>query len=265
MADLPDDIASARDARSVTLQVASRRGDRVRGGHLNIAREAARVLREQAGRALDSIESMERRDYWPDANLAVNEQYFELQRADVEDTLGVLELLDQGADTPLLSVDDIAGRLLFYSIIVGEDAVRRVEFVSKSNPARELGRGTWLTRTLTPQGDTLTTVDTPLFLFEDRVDLIVGPDTIIVLNQLAFEQWFRESPAITEHVAKWISAIVRACPSPATAPSGCGSGLRPTSAFDGCCETSAIVAISQMCRSIASGTTFATRVSTRTP
>jgi hypothetical protein len=44
-------------------------------------------------------------------------------------------------------------------------------------------------------------------LFEDRVDLVVGPHHVLVLNQLAFEQWFRESPAIGEHVDRWIGSI----------------------------------------------------------
>jgi hypothetical protein len=149
---------------------------------------------------------MERREYWPDANLSRGAEYYEIARTAVEDSLGVLDFLERGVDTPLLSPDDLAGRMLFYAVTVGGDASKRVSFVSKSNPARELGRGIWLTR-LTPHSDTLTTVDTPLFLLEDRIDLVVGPATIIVFNQLAFEQWFRESPAIGEHVERWISTI----------------------------------------------------------
>ena len=167
-----------------------------------MAAEAMDALREQVNRALDDLEPMDRRPYWPDANLQIGE-YYEVPRAEVEDSLGVLEFLDAGADTQLLSAEDMEGRLLFYAVIVGADPARRIAFVSKSNPARELHKGLWLT----PRGNTLTRVDTPLFLFEDRVDLVVGPETILILNQLAFEQWFRESPAIGEHVRQWIDEI----------------------------------------------------------
>lgn len=205
MSTLPADISAARAATSVTLQVAFRQRDTVVGGHLNVARDALAALRDRAQTTLADLEPMERREYWPDANLQRGE-YYEVPRVAIEDSLGVLRLLDAGADTQLLAPEDLAGRLLFYSVVVGADPARRVSFVSKSNPARELGRGIWLTR-LTPHSDTLTSVETPLFLFEDRVDLVVGPEHIVVMNQLAFEQWFRESAAIGEHVQRWIENI----------------------------------------------------------
>lgn len=205
MSPIPADIAAAANATALTLQVASRRGDAVRGGHLNVANDALVELRQRVQQTIEDLGPMERREYWPDANLQRGE-YYDVARGDVEDSLGVLELLDAGADTPLLSPEDIQGRLLFYSVIVGADPRRHVAFVSKSNPARQLGKGLWLTR-LTPHSDTLTTVHTPLFLFEDRVDLIIGPERILILNQAAFEQWFRESPAIGEHIDRWIGGI----------------------------------------------------------
>jgi hypothetical protein len=206
MSMLPADIAPIQ-GRSITLQVASRRRDSIEGGHLNIADRAVALLRERSGRTLLDLEPMDSRPYWPDANLAEGE-YYEIPRRDLEDSLGVLRFLDMGADTPLLAPEDLAGRLLFYSVVRGDDPERTVAFVAKSNPARELGRGLLLT----PHGDTLTTVETPVFLFEDRVDLVVGPETVLVLNQLAFEQWFRESPAIAEHIDKWIVGIDTSLP-----------------------------------------------------
>lgn len=206
MSPVPGDVALATAARSVTLLVAERRGDRVRGGHLLVDDEALDQLRERVAEALEDVERRDARAYWPDANLDRQAEYFDISRGEVDDSLGVLELLDAGADTQRLSADDLRGRLLFYAIVVGDRPGERVAFVSKSNPARVLGKGFFLTR-LTPQSDTLTSVDTPLFLFEDRTDLVVSPERILVLNQLAFEQWFRESPAIGEHIDKWIGTI----------------------------------------------------------
>jgi len=204
---LPGEISTAPEAAGTTLLVASRRRDRVQGGHLKVSGKALELLRQSVGRAVAHLEPMERREYWPDAALQVGE-YYELKRTDVEDSLGVLALLDAGADTPLLSPEDLQAQLLLHAVLVGDDPTRQVAFVAKSNPARVLNKGIWLT----PHGDSLRAIETPLFLFEDRVDMVVGPTTILVLNQLAFEQWFRESPAIGEHIVKWIDSITSLVP-----------------------------------------------------
>src|SRR3954451_3259574 len=156
MAELPADIAVARDANNITLQVASRRGDRVAGGHLKVVDAALALLRDQTQEALDDIERMQPRDYFPDANLDAEDDFF-LKRSDVEDTFGVLAFVDAGADTDFLDPGDMAGRLLFYSIVLGGSKGGRVAFVSKSNPARTLGKGVWLTKVL-PDGDALRSV-----------------------------------------------------------------------------------------------------------
>lgn len=173
MSPVPRDVALAADATSITLLVAERRGDRVVGGHLLVDDDALDQLRERVTAALEDIERRDAREYWPDANLDRLAEYFDIARSDVDDSLGVLELLDAGADTQRLSPEDLHGRLLFYAIVVGDQPDGRVAFVSKSNPARVLDKGFFLTR-LTPQSDTLTRVDTPLFLFEDKTDLVVS-------------------------------------------------------------------------------------------
>ena len=127
-----------------------------------------------------------------------------MPRAEVDDSLGVLALLDAGADSNFLAPNDLEGlRLLFYATIVAGPNGTQVAFVAKSNPAVSLDKGAWLT----PHGDSFASVETPLFLFENRTDLVVGPTHILVLNQLAFEQWFRESPSIGAHLDKWVEGI----------------------------------------------------------
>ena len=140
MAELPADIAVARDARNVTLQVASRRGDRVAGGHLKVVNAALGLLRDQTQEALDDLERMEPRDYFPDANLAP-EEYFVLKRSDVEDTFGVLAFVDAGADTDLLDPDDLAGGCSSTRSSLAAARAAASPFVSKSNPREHLARG----------------------------------------------------------------------------------------------------------------------------
>ncbi len=109
-----------------------------------------------------------------------------------------------GPAAELLTPDEIAERpQLFYASVIGADPGARLAFVSKSNPARVARSGTFFTA----QHEVLTHLKEDVFLFEDRVDLIVSAKTVVVLNQGAFEQWFRDTPALLEKVEEWIGGI----------------------------------------------------------
>jgi hypothetical protein len=139
----------------------------------------------------------------PDALLEPGE-YFLLSRADVEDSFGLLAFLDRGGASDLLTPEEVARRpQLFYAAVIGATAAERLVFVAKSNPAKLVHAGFFLTL----RGDVFTKIDSDVFLFEDRVDLIVSRDSLVVLNQSAFEQWFRDTPVLQERVRDWIKGI----------------------------------------------------------
>ena len=189
--------------KTLTLIVARRSNDRVVGGHVNVARDAAAALRKTAEDALLDLDRRIRRDYDPDALLEAGE-YFVIPRSKLEDSFGVLELLDRGPAADLLTPDEIAERSqLFYASVIGKDPSARLAFVSKSNPARVARSGNFFT----PQHEVLTHLQEDVFLFEDRVDLIVSAKAVVVFNQSAFEQWFRDTPALLEKVDEWIGGI----------------------------------------------------------
>ena len=194
--------------RTLTLMVARRSGARVVGGHVNVAADAAAALRGTAEAALLDLDTKVRRAYDPDALLEDGE-YFVIPRGELDDSFGVLELLDRGPAADLLTPDEIAERpQLFYASVIGADPAGRLAFVSKSNPARVARSGNFFT----PQHEVLTHLKDDVFLFEDRVDLIVSGTAVLVVNQGAFEQWFRDTPALRAKVDEWIGGITSHLP-----------------------------------------------------
>jgi hypothetical protein len=204
----PAGFAIERNDPTLTLLVARRSGVHVIGGHVNVADDAREALRANADSAIEDLETKEVRQYDPDAHLEVGE-YFLLDRAAVEDSMEILGFLDVGPESQLLTPDDVADRpQLFYATLIGREPRRRLAFVSKSNPAKVVRRGVFMT----PKREVLTKIDDDVFLFEDRVDLIVSHDQIVVFNQPAFEQWFRDTPVLQERVKDWIGRITEHLP-----------------------------------------------------
>lgn len=196
------------DDPTLTLLVARRSGRSVVGGKVNVAKGALAAMRDSVAESFRSFEGLQARRYDPDA-LLEDDQYFTLERSQLEDSLRVLALLDRGPQAELLEIDQLGERpLLFYAVIVGQDASDTVAFVTRSNPARVARRGHFLT----PSGNVLTRIETPVFLFEDRIDMVVSKDRVLIRNQLAFELWFRDTPELIEKVGDWISGITTYLP-----------------------------------------------------
>jgi hypothetical protein len=188
---------------TLTLMVARRSGTNIIGGHVNVADAAAVDLRDNARLSLEHLDTLEERYYDPDALLEDGE-YFLIPRNQVEDSFGVLAFLDRGPASDLLSPEEVARRpQLFYAAVIGSTPAERLAFVAKSNPAKLVHAGFFFTL----RGDVFTKIDSDVFLFEDRVDMIVSRDNLVVLNQSAFEQWFRDTPALQERVQDWITGI----------------------------------------------------------
>jgi hypothetical protein len=204
----PAGFAIEADDPTLTLVVARRSGVHVVGGHVNVADDARDALRHNADRAIEDLETKDVRQYDPDAQLEEGE-YFLLDRATVEDSMGILAFLDAGPEANLLRPDDVAERpQLFYATLIGRDSSRRLAFIAKSNPAKVVRQGIFLT----PKRDVLTRIEDDVFLFEDRTDMIVSRDQMVVFNQLAFEQWFRDTPVLQERVKDWIGGITEHLP-----------------------------------------------------
>jgi hypothetical protein len=61
-------------------------------------------------------------------------------------------------------------------------------------------------------GDTLTTIANPVFVVEDRFDLILRPDSIDVLAPKVFENLFYEMTGVDARVRGWVRNVARYLP-----------------------------------------------------
>lgn len=190
------------DDKTLTLLVA-RRSSKVTGGQVAVADDARDALHAIVDQAVRDHQQRVPRQYDPDAQLELGE-YFHVARTAVEDSMGVLSLIDRATTSPLLDPSAISARAqLFYAAVVGNEPEGRLAFVTRQNPASVAKRGYFFT----PKGGSLARIETPVLLFEEHVDLIVTPTDIVINDQSTFEQWFRDTPALQERVGTWVESI----------------------------------------------------------
>jgi hypothetical protein len=98
--------------------------------------------------------------------------------------------------------------IVFYAIVVSDNAGQRFGFVKR-----------WSVRRLAKEGRIWTQYDgglrrlaEPDFIFEPDIDLIVAPDEIAVLNQLAFEPLLSDLHLIAETVPGEIKKLAQLVP-----------------------------------------------------
>jgi hypothetical protein len=193
---------------TLTLLIARRSGRRIVGGQVGVADDARDALREIVRGAQTRHAQLVAQPYDPDAQLEAGE-YFQVSRSETQDTLGVLELLERGPEAQLLEIAEISKQAqLLYAVIVGADPDSRVAYVTRSNPARIARAGYFFT----PKRQLLTRVESPVLLFEDRVDLIITREQMVINDQATFEQWFRDTPAVQERVGEWVNSIAQHLP-----------------------------------------------------
>lgn len=98
--------------------------------------------------------------------------------------------------------------LTFYAVVVGDEPATRTAYVRKTNPMRVAKSG-W---GLFEFGDTLTTIANPVFVVEDRFDLILRPDSIDILSPNVFESLFYELTGVDARVRTWVRNVSRRLP-----------------------------------------------------
>lgn len=96
----------------------------------------------------------------------------------------------------------------YYAVVVGSDPQTRTAFVSKWNPYMQATSG----RFMTSFGDRLRKIEGPLMTFKTTFDLIVTPDSILIFNQDAFEDLFRDTESMRDRIPTWSQHVVDALP-----------------------------------------------------
>jgi hypothetical protein len=193
---------------ALTLAVGWRRGQHVEGGRVDLTGDIADVLRQVCVDAAEQLGELEAKPYTADTYLE-DEEYLTVGSAHLDGAGEVLEIVRGAAELDRLRAQDIPSRpLLFYAMVIGDDPDERVGFIRNANPMMAAKQG----RVLTTLRNALTLLQRPVFSFDDRVDVIVLPDGLVVTNQPAFERLFRGLPALVEKVPEWLAEIAQHLP-----------------------------------------------------
>jgi len=187
----------------VTLVVGWRRGGSIVGGKVKLGRAVAGALRDVCSESLARLAGREAKAYSAETSLEP-EEYLLVPQSALDSAHPVLSLIAGAAQLESLDAARLPQRpLVFYAIVIGDDPSMRTGFVRKANPIQGVGRG----RFLTMFDDALVRLQTPVFAFDDRVDLIVLPEGLVVTNLTAFELLFKGEEVLVERLPEFVAEI----------------------------------------------------------
>jgi hypothetical protein len=192
----------------VALIVAWRERGQFQFRLVDTAREVTQYLRRLTNATEATLEGLQRRPYSIEADIE-DDEYLSAsldgreEEIALRDAIVNLDAMHQSGSNQLRE-----HTLTFYAVIVGNRPANRTAYVRKSNPMRVAKSG-W---GLFEFGDTLTTIDNPVFVVEDRFDLILRPDAIEILTPKVFENLFYELTGVDARVRTWVRNIGRQLP-----------------------------------------------------
>jgi hypothetical protein len=128
---------------------------------------------------------------------------------DLEESLSAADIvglsLNAFSDEEFLDRDQLfGGGWLFYAVVVEvRDSDNPIAFVRQYNPQRGFDPG----RLLSVYGDTLKKLNDPVFLFDNRFDVIVASDEVAVLQVTAFQRVFADVGVVASEVPADVGAL----------------------------------------------------------
>ncbi|WP_280390947.1 Kiwa anti-phage protein KwaB-like domain-containing protein [Nocardia brasiliensis] len=168
---------------------------------MSITNTVAQALRDDVVRTAAGSTDGEGQIYDPD----LPDDEHEFLTANHEELLDtdLLSTLEQGQSLLTATDDDLRNhRIACYGIVVGTGD-RRTIYVRRGNPI-QLASKTLLARVA---GDSLDRLTTPLFAYDQRIDLIVTPTTVYVLSKRDFEMLFKDSETVLAKAETWIDEL----------------------------------------------------------
>lgn len=204
-------------AGDVTLLLGRRRGSGIEARRVECHRDVRRQLRQRCKECLNVLRKRTLVSYGPDTNIALEPgKYLSVRRSKISKTEGAIEvdpellrLVDNATESETLSAADIGAKpFLFYAVVVENPDGARVAFIRKVSPVVGVKPGFFLAG----YGQTLTSVTEPMFVFHPNFDIVLTPDRLLALNQVAFEQLFRDVKAVVARYPDYVAAIASALP-----------------------------------------------------
>lgn len=146
--------------------------------------EVADVLRKVTLGVLDDLTNKTMRPYEAFAALEDDEAY-EIAMGSAPADLSTAALIDavvhSHAIQPISAQELHQRRLTFYAICWGEAGTPGLALVRRLNPQRVIKPGHWFFA----YHDVLRSVEQPTFMLDDRADLVIQADRIVMLNEVA--------------------------------------------------------------------------------
>jgi hypothetical protein len=144
--------------------------------------------------------------YAPDSDME-DSSHMEAPRDESLDTALIAEL-SKGPSLEQASPDELRRKPLTCHALVVQGDVETTLFVRKRTPI-QLAKKSLLA---TLFNDTLDELESPLFAFDNRYDVIITSDKAYVLDKKAFERLFKESPAVLAKTMDWIAEVTAIVP-----------------------------------------------------
>ena len=218
---------------------------RLDGAAIELSTQVAAELRALCVTTVEHLASMTRRAYGGSPYIEPDEEYLAVPATQLPRTavvspglpddndatsLSDLQRLVVTTGLPTLSREELrAGRYLFYAVIcTAEGSRQRIGFVRQADPHRVAKTGGLMTL-LGQEG--LQHLEDPVFVFDARFDLIVGPDETAVLRLETFNRMFADLNTLAAAAplnAKQISAAVHQMTPAAIEALGRAAAARPT-------------------------------------
>lgn len=189
----------------LTLGIGWRRGAALDAGRIELTKGVADEFRNICERHVAALRQRTAKPYSPEVDLEPREEYLTIPRSSLHTEEPLLMLLDSIADRDPLRASDLPARsLLFHAYVFPGHAT----FLRKANSHQTARSG----RVLTRLSQTLSRVDEPVFAFDDKVDLVVTADEVIVSSLSAFELLFKEDDFLVQHIPTWVNSIATHLP-----------------------------------------------------
>ncbi|MEX0985141.1 MAG: hypothetical protein WD096_08835 [Actinomycetota bacterium] len=188
--------------------IAWRVGAHLEAAMVPVADEVVDELRASCRRTVDQLASSEVQGYDPDALVERGSWMAVPSRIVDEDGSPVADIVRRASGLDRIDAREIPNRLLFYAVAVGDSPGERAGFIRKADPHKSSKPG----RLLAALGEVLARIQEPVFLLDDRFDLVLVPEGVMVLNQVAFDLLFREAPELALRAPRWIEGIAQHLP-----------------------------------------------------
>lgn len=188
----------------VHLVVAWAQGKSYAARLVKMSDEVADSLKSYAEQAVSG--SSDPTPYAPDADMEDN-SHMEAPRDESLDT-ALIEELSKGASLDVATDHELRTKTLICHALVVTLGTEITLFVKKRSPI-QLAKKSLLAAVVHGRLDEL---ESPLFAFDNRYDVIITDEKVYVLDKTAFEGLFKNSEAVLSKTGEWISEVAEVIP-----------------------------------------------------